>query len=103
MNRILRAGLLVFAFLFAQAGAAVHAAGHIAAASQESNGKALPADGACELCVAYAQLAGSAPLPAHPDLPVCSARYQTPEALAPVFYTRTLVHSRARAPPVHSV
>jgi hypothetical protein len=101
VNRILHAFLLVFALLFAQSGAVVHAAVHVAAASHGSD-QGLPSDTACELCVGYAQLAGSAPLPVQPGLPECAARHAIPEAAAAVFFTRTVFHSRARAPPFFS-
>jgi hypothetical protein len=101
VNRILHAFLLVFALLFAQSGAVVHAAVHIAAASHGSD-QGLPSDSACELCVGYAQLAGGAPLPALPGLPGCEAHEQRHEAVIQVFLARPIVHSRARAPPFFS-
>jgi hypothetical protein len=96
VKRGLHAFLLILGLLFVQLGAVAHAASHV-------SDKGLPSDTACELCVGYAQMAGSAPLPAQPVLPVCEARYQTPEAVVQFFYTRTIFHSRARAPPVHPV
>jgi hypothetical protein len=92
----LHAFLLVLALLFAQGAMVAHAASHV-------GDKGLPSDGACELCVSYAQIGGSAPLPVQPSLPVCGAHYQRPETVVQVLFTQTIFHSRARAPPVHPV
>lgn len=96
MKRTLHAFLLILALLFAQLGVVAHAASHV-------GDKGLASDGACELCVGYAQLAGSAPLSAPPGLPLCEAHYQKPETALQAFFTRTILHARARAPPVHPV
>lgn len=101
MRRALHALLLVFAFLFAQAGWAAHAASHVVAEKHRSD-SSLPADSSCELCVAYAQLAGGAPLPDAPGLPVCSARHEAPASFTALPVSRSHYRSRARAPPVFS-
>lgn len=100
MNRLLHAFLLIFAFLFAQAGLAAHAASHVAVENRGEQG--LPADSGCKLCVGYAQLAGSAPLPGAPALPVCIASHQAPDSFTALFVSSASFHSRARAPPVFS-
>lgn len=101
MNRSLHAFLLVFALLFAQAGAVAHAAGHVVAASHGSD-KGLPADAACELCVGYAQLSGTAP--AQPlILPLCLAAYQRPDFALALNAAFAPVEARARAPPARPV
>ena len=100
MRRALHAFLLIFAFLFAQAGLAAHAASHVAAGNPGEQG--LPADAACELCVGYAQLAGGAPLPDAPALPVCAARQPAPDVFAALPVSSPGFSSRARAPPVFS-
>lgn len=101
MNRALHAFLLVFAFLFAQAGLAAHAAGHAAVGSHGSE-QSLPADAPCELCVGYAQVASGAPSPDAPALPVCVARYAAPDSVTALFVSSAPYRSRARAPPVFS-
>lgn len=101
MKRVLHALLLIFAFLFAQAGGAAHAAGHFTAAGHDSD-QSLPADAGCELCVGYAQLAGGAPLPDTLGLPVCSARFEAPESFTALLLATVRTFSRARAPPVFS-
>jgi hypothetical protein len=101
MSRALSAFLLVFAFLFAQAGWAAHTASHVVAASHNGD-QGLPADTPCELCVGYAQVAGGAPLPDAPSLPVCNARYETPDSIAALPVSRAIYRSRARAPPAFS-
>lgn len=88
--------LLIIALLFVQMGAFAHAAKH----GTEKN---LASHGQCEMCVTYAQVAGAAPLAEQARLPLCEARYQQPEAVIQAFPSRTVVHSRARAPPIHSV
>jgi hypothetical protein len=95
MKRSLHAFLLVVALLLAQLGAVAHAAGH-------SRDAGLPSDSACELCVGYAQIAGAAPLPAQMALPLCTTSQKKPETAAAVFFTQSVFHSRARAPPVFS-
>lgn len=100
MRRALRAFLLIFAFLFAQAGLAAHAASHVAAENRSEQG--LPADTGCELCVGYAQFAGGAPSPDAPALPVCVARHQAPDSFTAFFVSSSSFHSRTRAPPVFS-
>lgn len=99
MRRALHAFLLVFAFLFAQAGWAAHTASHVAVAS---HGDGLPADAPCDLCVGYAQLASGAPLPDAPSLPACVARYEVPAAYTALTVSPSGFHSRARAPPAFS-
>lgn len=101
MIRILHAFLLVFVFLFAQAGLAAHAAGHVTT-DIHNNDKSMPADGACELCVGYAQLAGSAPLPDQPIVHVNVARLRVQSACATISRTQTIFHARPRAPPTFS-
>jgi hypothetical protein len=98
VNRTVHAFLLVFAFLFAQAGAAMHMAGHIAAATH-SGDKGLPSDTACQLCVGYAQISGAAPLPAQAAVPACLASYQLPQAAPTLLFNQTFFYTRARAPP----
>lgn len=100
MHRALHAFLLIFAFLFAQAGLAAHAASHVAAGNLDEQG--LPAEAACELCVGYAQVAGAAPLPDAPALPVCAARQAAPDRFAALPVSSASFHTRARAPPVFS-
>ncbi len=102
MNRALHAFLLVFAFLFAQAGWAAHSATHVVAQSHADD-QSLPSDAPCELCVGYAQLGAGAPLPVQPVLPVCEAHYQKPESTVRAFFARVILHSRTRAPPVYPV
>jgi hypothetical protein len=80
---------------------AAHAVSHLAPVSHAGD-KGLPHDPACELCVGYAQLSGSAPLPAQPLLQDCPARHEAPQELVSVFVTRTSFQSRARAPPAFS-
>lgn len=101
MSRALHAILLVFAFLFAQAGWAAHTATHVVVHQTDDQG--LPSDAPCELCVGYAQLGAGAPLPVQPVLPVCEAHYQKPESIDRPFFARVILHSRTRAPPVHLV
>jgi hypothetical protein len=101
MNRALHAFLLVFAFLFAQAGWAAHTASHVVA-QNHSGDQGLPSDAPCELCVGYAQLAGGAPMPDAPSLPVCNARHEAPDSVTTLFVSRTVYRSRARAPPAFS-
>lgn len=101
MTRFLHAFLLVAAFLFAQVGMSVHAASHGQVKSHGSD-QGLAIDDACELCVGYAQLAGSAPLPAQPFVPVFVARLQVHAHRVAFFPNQTLVHTRSRAPPVFS-
>lgn len=100
MRRALHAFLLIFAFLFAQAGLAAHAASHVAVENPGEQG--LPADVACEFCVGYAQLAGGAPLPSTPALPVCTATHPAPDSFMALLVSSASFHSRARAPPVFS-
>lgn len=99
MQRALYAFLLVFTFLLVQAGLLAHAVSHVAPISHAGD-EGLPADAPCELCVGYAQLSGSAPLPENLLLPVCLARHEAPQQLVSVLVTRHAFHSRARAPPV---
>jgi len=101
MQRVIHTFLLVLAFLLAQGGMVVHAISHVAPASHAGDDGA-PQDSACELCVGYAQLSGSAPLPENLLLPVCLARHGAPQQLVSVLVTRHAFHSRARAPPVFS-
>ncbi len=101
MSRALHALLLVFALLFAQAGWAAHSASHVVAEKHDSD-RGLPADSPCELCVGYAQLAGGAPLPDAPSLPVCSARHETPASFMALQVSPGHYHSLARAPPFFS-
>jgi len=101
MRRTLHTLLLIFAFLFAQAGMVAHAASHLVPVSHAGD-QGVPTHVACELCVGYAQLGGSAPPAVLPVLPVCVARHEVPAVFATVFVTRSSFHSRARAPPVFS-
>ncbi len=101
MNRALHAFLLVFAFLFAQAGWAAHGASHVVA-EKHSGDKSLPADAPCELCMGYAQFAGAAPMPDTPALPACLARHEAPDSLTALIVSRATPHQRARAPPAFS-
>jgi hypothetical protein len=101
VNRQLHALLLIFAFLFAQGGLVAHAATHTAPITHDS-GKGVPPDVQCELCVGYAQLAGAAPMPATPLTLDRTARGSIPESAIAVFPTRTIFHTRSRAPPVFS-
>lgn len=101
MRRALHALFLVLALLFTQAGLAVHAAGHLAA-GHPGGEHSLPADRGCDLCVAYAQLAGSAPLPETPKLPLLAARHALPPARTAPAAAFLVFPARARAPPVFS-
>lgn len=101
MRRALHAFLLVFAFLFTQAGLAAHAAGHVADIKLYDH-KAPPLGEPCELCVAYAQLSGGAAAPPF-SLPICLATFE--QAASPGYFipAQFVVTQRARAPPVHPV
>ncbi len=101
MQRAIRALLLVFAFLFAQGDMVAHAISHVAPVSHAGD-EGAPQDSACELCVGYANLSGSAPLPENVLLPVCLTRHEPTQRLVSVLVTRHAFHSRARAPPVFS-
>ncbi|KAB2308591.1 hypothetical protein F8A87_12965 [Betaproteobacteria bacterium SCN2] len=101
MRRALHAFLLVFAFLFSQAGLSAHAVSHLAAERHGSE-QGVPPHAACDLCVGYAQLAGTAPMPVPPALPDCAARHEVPETHAAVQASRAVIHAHARAPPVFS-
>ena len=102
MIRILHAFLLVFAFLLSQAGMSAHAINHVASISHLGDDKGQPSDSACELCVGYAQLAGSAPFPYQPPMAVGMASLQVPVEPPSCFPVRLFYHSRSRAPPVFS-
>jgi hypothetical protein len=99
MRRILHIALLVFSLLFAQGAMAAHSASHVATAGHAGD-KGLPSDAACDLCISHAQLSGAAPLPVTPALPVCTASHEAPDADVTLFVSTSVVHSRARAPPV---
>jgi hypothetical protein len=101
VRRSLHAFLLVLAFLFAQGGMAAHAVSHLAPVTQDGD-EGLAHDPACELCVGYAQLSGSAPLPVQLVLQGCLARHEAPQNHVFAFVTHTAFHSRARAPPFFS-
>jgi len=101
MSRALHAFLLVFTFLFAQAGWAAHSASHVMVENHGGD-RGLPADAPCELCVGYAQIASGAPLPEAQGLPVCNARHETPDSVTALPVARTSPRPRARAPPTFS-
>jgi hypothetical protein len=101
MRRIMHAVLFVLAFLFAQGGMVAHAISHVAPTSHAGD-KGVAQDAACDLCVGYAHLSGSAPLPANALLPVSLARQDVPSQHAPVLVTLHAFHSHARAPPAFS-
>ncbi len=100
MRRTLHTLLLVFAFLFAQAGMATHAASHMAHSPAHDHG--LPSEAGCDLCVGYAQLGAGVPLSQPPSLPVCSAQYQRPVASRALPVAQAFFYALARAPPVFS-
>jgi len=102
MRRTLHSFLLIFAFLFAQGGLTAHAVSHLAPVTHAGGDDGLPHEQACELCVGFAHLSGSAPLPESLPQPVILARHERPlHSVAPAL-TRYEFHSRARAPPVFS-
>lgn len=101
MRRTLHTLFLIFAFLFAQAGMVAHAASHLAPVSHAGH-EGVPAHVACELCVGYAQLGGSAPPSVLPVLPVCVANDETPSFYQQLFVSSAVLHSRIRAPPIFS-
>jgi len=99
--RILHASLLVFVFLFAQAGLSAHAAGHVSLNTHKSD-KGMPADVACEFCVGYAQLVGNVPMPDQPIVPINVARLRVQSACSTISRTQAFFYSRPRAPPAFS-
>jgi hypothetical protein len=101
VRRALHAFLLVFAFLLSQAGLAAHAAGHVADIKLYDH-KAPPVSEPCELCEAYAQVSGGAPVPPF-SLPVCLATFEQVASSGYFIPARFVVTQRARAPPVHPV
>lgn len=100
MRRTLHAFLLVFAFLFAQAGVAAHAASHMAESPAHDHG--LPSEAGCDLCVGYAQLGAGVPLSQPPSLPLCSAKHERPVASTALPVAQAVFYALARAPPVFS-
>lgn len=101
MRCTLHAFILIFALVFAQGGMLAHAVSHWEPISHAGD-EGAPSDGACELCVGYAQLGGGAPPSVMQVLPVYLASHETPSTYSLLFVSRTVVHSRARAPPVFS-
>jgi hypothetical protein len=102
MQRAFHAFLLAFALLFAQGGVFTHAISHLAPVTHAEDDDGLPHEPVCELCVGFAHLSGSAPLPESLPQPVILARHERPLHSAAPVITRNEFHSRARAPPVFS-
>lgn len=101
MRRTLHALFLVFALVFAQGGMLAHAVSHWEPVSLVGD-EGAPSDGACESCVGNAQLGGGAPTSVMRFLPIYLAKHETPSTYSLLFVSHTVVHSRARAPPVFS-
>lgn len=99
-SRLLHSLLFLFAFLFAQAGAGAHAVSHLPQLHDAD--KAPATELLCDLCVGYAALSGSAPLPDRLALSCFGARHEVPLADVSQPVSRSVFFSRARAPPVFS-
>jgi len=98
MRRYLHPFLLVFAFLFAQAGYTAHLATHLMAPASQEHGHT--SDGSCEVCISYAQL-GSGPLAfTLYQPPVLSAVQDWMIATSPSCKPVISLYVRARGPPV---
>ena len=100
MRRALHTFLLVFAFLFAQAGMVAHAASHVDAVQHDDGG--LGAEAVCDLCAGYAQLSGAAPLPKGPSLVASDGGCGVVSVDAAGVPGRVFFFALARAPPVFS-
>jgi hypothetical protein len=99
MQRSLCAFLLVLAFLVVQGGMTAHAISHLPPPSPSGNDDAPAQDAECELCMGYAQLAGSVPAPAPIGVPDRATATEASGLIAVVLVSRSTLHSHARAPP----
>jgi len=102
MTALRRAGLLAFlalVFAFGQYAAAMHDLSHgmqrIHASPQDSQ----PAPDFCEKCLSFAQLSGAASSQPH-VVAVVDATVVAALAASTPAQSRTVVHSRSRAPPL---
>ena len=101
MRRYLHPVLLVFAFLFAQVGYTAHLATHLVAPATQD--QCHTHEGACELCISYAQL-GCGPLAFTLFQPPLLEAVQDWVLVAhPSFTPIVAFRARARAPPVNLV
>lgn len=101
LTRLFRTGLLAFALLLAQHGAAWHAVSHYAsdASSGQSDKKPLHTSDACEKCIVFAQLGAAAAATPTQDLP---RAVSIAPAAGDALFSRTqfVPLYRSRAPPV---